>query len=239
MPPRGWRRRWIATPATADSAGTMGLFDWLFRSTPQLPIQVWVDEEDRRRGLARAVRQDLADGRHALVVAHFPDELVACGQALAAAGVAFATLPRWTDADAQALTGAPRAVAVLARSLPEAAATATSPPARGRALVHAAELHVLPAANARVAAFARNLPVAAESVGHASLTSPHVGAFAWPGLRSLLERLGLKPDDPIANPMVTSVLHKALRAYAAKSTGDRAANTLAEWMERNGPPRVR
>jgi hypothetical protein len=54
-----------------------------------------------------------------------------------------------------------------------------------------------------------------------------------------LERLGLKPDDPIANPMVTSVLHKALRAYAAKSTGDRAANTLAEWMERNGPPRVR
>jgi hypothetical protein len=39
--------------------------------------------------------------------------------------------------------------------------------------------------------------------------------------------------------MVTSVLHKALRAYAAKSTGDRAANTLAEWMERNGPPRVR
>lgn len=217
----------------------MGLFDWLFRRAPQLPVEVWLDEDSRRRGLARAVQQDLAEGRHALVVAHFPAELVACGQALAAAGVAFATLPRWTDAEAQRLTGAPRAVAVLARSLPEAVAAASRPKASGRALVHAAELHVLPAANDRVAAFAQGLPVAAEAIGHASLTSPHVAAFAWPGLRSLLERLGLKADEPVANPMVTSVLRKAFQAYARKATGDRTADSLAEWMERNGPPRVR
>ncbi|MFN9845066.1 MAG: hypothetical protein ACK57Q_12090, partial [Planctomycetota bacterium] len=145
-------------------------------------------------------------------------------------------------AEAQRLTGAPRAVAVLARCLPEAGAagaTAAAAKATGRARVHAAELHVLPAANDRVAAFAQGLPVAAEAVGHASLTSPHVAAFAWPGLRSLLERLGLKADEPVANPMVTSVLRKAFQAYARKATGDRTADSLAEWMERNGPPRVR
>ena len=217
----------------------MGFFDWLFRRTPQLAIQVWLDEQGRRRGLARAVQQDLAAGRHAIVVAHFPDELVACGQALAAAGVAFATLPRWTDADAQALAGVPRAVAVLAHALPEATAATAGAKAPGSATVHAVELHVRAAANERIAAFAHGLPVAAESVGYTSLTSPHIGVVAWPSLRSTLKRLGLADDEPVQNRMVTNTLRKVLAVLAAKSKGDAPVQSLAEWMERNGPPRVR
>lgn len=210
----------------------MGLFDRLFRRTPQWPLQVWLDEGARRRGMARAVQQDLAAGRHALVVAHFADELVACGQALAAAGVAFDTLTRWDDAATRGLAGPARAVAILARALPvqPAAATVAGPP---RASVRLAELHPLAEANARVLAFAQALPFAALPMACASLESPHLATFASPRLRGTMTALGMTADEPIGNPLVARAVQQALAKLAARATGDRAADSITDWLARN------
>jgi hypothetical protein len=215
----------------------MGLFDWLFRRRGELRSRVWVDEAALLRGLANDVRGDLAAGRHAVVVAHFEDGLVEAGQALAAADVPFATVAQWQRADTERLrTAPPHAVAVLARALPAGGAM-PEPKAQGaRAVaVRMRELHVLATANERVQRFAAELPVPAELTGYASLASPTMARVAGPSLRALMQRLGMKDDEPIDSPFVASALRRTLAKLARRVHGDLPARSLADWLQRNLP----
>lgn len=208
----------------------MGFFDW-FRRPRRLRTIFWVDEPSRLAGLVRAVQDDLARGLQVVVVAHFPAGLIEAGEALASAGVPFTTLARW-----QPLTPGPRVVALLAKALPtHDPATAAPPRANGptQVSVRAAELHVLASENERVLHFADGSPVAAEACGYVSLDSPTMARMAGPRVKAMMATLGFKADQPIDNNMVTRGMVKALAKLERRVTGNLAADSLAQWMQKN------
>lgn len=218
----------------------MGFFDWL-RPRPQIAITFWLDDGSRARGFVRAVIDDLARGDHVLVVGHFKDALVRTGQALAAAGVTFVTQDRWTDADTQRLsqppTGAP--FVVLASRLPAVPEGRPQPvPAPGAAAVSVqlCDLHVLPAANERIARFVASLPAPTRLRASVSFDDAIMAQFASPWVKTMMSTMGLRADDPIDSPMVAKGLQRALRKLAKRATGDVPCDSVQEWLRRNLAP---
>lgn len=215
----------------------MGLFDWFRRPRP-LPTTTWFSEPSRVRGFCQQVRDDLATGRHVVVVAHFPAGLIEVGEQLATNGIPFTTLGRWQEADTRRLTELPpRVVAVLAKALPQPTTTPPSSSARTASqpavAVRACELHVLAAENERVRRFAEALPVAAVASAHASLDSIHVAKVLPAAMKSLMAKLGMDGDTPIESPLVDNALRKAMAKLEQQIRGNHAADSLAGWLHRN------
>lgn len=212
----------------------MGLFDW-FRRRKKLHTQVWMDTQGRLDGLVQAARRALGRGQHVVVVAHFPAGLVELGQRLALAGIPFDTVTAWTrrDDDRLRADAAPRTVAVLSAGLPapdDAHAAATGPV---RLVVLAGELHVLADANQRVRRFAAERPVRGEATAFTSFEDPPVDRILAPAVRTMMERLGMKPDKPVDSPMVTRGIERALRKLATGVRGNRPADSFPEWLRSN------
>lgn len=189
----------------------MGLFDWLWPRAP-LGITCWLDEPSRLHGFVRDVAADRARGERVLVVGHFPQALVATGERLAAAGIPFVTKARRSDDDTRQL------------------------PAQTPGSVRLCDLHVLVAENDRVERFARSLPGGARVAASVSFDDPIMAEFASPWLRSMLERLGLRPDAPIDHPMVSKGLRRALQKLGRRASGNTPCDSLPEWMQRNLRP---
>lgn len=210
----------------------MGLLSWLFgKRRRDLPVSVWLDEPNRVAGLVRTIQADLAGGRTVVLVAHFPQGLIDAATALAAAGVPATTLAKWRQPEP-----GPQVCAILAKALPKpdsATGAATAPPASGRYAVRAAELHVLGDENNRIAQLLDTLPKDTEASAFVSFESPTMATFARPWVRTMMEKLGMRPDAPIDSPMVTRGLRKALAKLEQRAVGNQPADSLADWMQRN------
>ena len=209
----------------------MGLLSWLFgRRRRDLPVSVWLDDPNCVAGLVRTIQADLAAGRTVVLVAHFAQGLIDAATALAAAGVPATTLAKWRRPDP-----GPQVLAILAKALPQhdPAAGSSAPPAAGRFAVRAAELHVLGDANDRVLQFLDTLPKDTEASAFVSFDSPTMTTFARPWVRTMMEKMGMRPDAPIDSPMVTRGLEKALAKLERRVVGNQPADSLAAWMQRN------
>lgn len=208
----------------------MGIFDW-FRRPRRLRTICWLDEPSRLAGLVRAVQDDLAIGKSVVVVGHFPQGLIEAGEALAAAGVPFTTLAKW-----QPLPPGPRAVAILAKALPQPdVGTATKPRVSGlvQVSVRAVEVHVLASENDRVLQFADQLPLPAEATNYVSLESPTMVSMTGGWVKPMLAKMGFKADQPIESPMVTKALARSLQKLERSVAGTLPAESLAQWVQRN------
>ena len=215
----------------------MGFLDW-FRRRRTIPITCWLDERSRLTGFARAVADDLGRGHRVLVVAHFKQALLEAGRQLTAAGIAFQTKSSWTASDThQLLTSPPRtAMAVLAKALPEVRHDSRDPPPRTDAptiSLRVADVHVLGEENERILRFASSLPVTATLAASVSFDDPIMAMSAGPWVKTMMSRMGMKADEPIDNPLVSSGLERALKKMAAKVTGNQPADSIQEWMNRN------
>ena len=211
----------------------MGLFDWLRRSR-RMPTQFWLDEACRVAGLVEDVRAQIAQGRHTVVVAHFPAGLVEMGQALSSAGIAFETRTTWSAREQQRmLQQEPIVSCILASALPEHGDDPERKPGDIRAVVLACELHVDRAANERVRRFALGLPVPSEARAYVSLDSPHVRKLANPRIKNVLGTLGMEKDVPIESPMLTRGIERALDKLSRRIRSQHPADSLEEWLDRN------
>lgn len=210
----------------------MGLLSWLFgRRRRDPPVSVWLDEPNRSAGLVRTIQADLAAGRTVVLVAHFAQGLIDAATALAAAGFPATTLAKWRRPEPGA-----QVLAILAKALPQhdpATAAPTTQSAAGRFAVRAAELHVLGDENDRVRHFLDTLPKDTEASAFLSFDSPTMRTFASPWVRTMMEKLGMRPDAPIDSPMVTRGLKKALAKLEQRVVGNQPADSLADWMQRN------
>ncbi len=130
----------------------------------------------------------------------------------------------------------PHVVAILARSLPHSddpATPSTRPGGAPRVQVRACELHLLAAENERVRRFAEGLPLAAAAWASVSFDSPHMAKIMSAAMQAMMATLGMDSDSPIQSSMVDNALRRALAKLAKKVTGNRAADSLAEWMRLN------
>ena len=85
----------------------------------------------------------------------------------------------------------------------------------------------------RVIHFLDTLPKETEASAFLSFDSPTMTTFASPWVRTMLEKLGMRPDAPIDSPMVTRGLKKALAKLEQRVVGNQPADSLADWMQRN------
>lgn len=217
----------------------MGLFDW-FRPKSHLRLSVWLDEVSRLGALTSGIEADLRRGNHVMVVAHFKDALLQIGERLAGAAVPFTTKATWSDAEARKLIvqKEPSAVFLLAEALPTVSPDAPRPEAISGSKVlsfRLVDLHVLDDENDKVERYARNLPCPVQLSASVSFESPWMQTFASPWVRTMMERMGLKPGHCIESPMVTSTLRKALRKFAKRAKSNHRCDSIADWLQRNVP----
>lgn len=217
----------------------MGLFDW-FRPKSHLRLSVWLDEASRLGALTAGIEADLRRGNHVMVVAHFRDALLQMGERLAGASIPFTTKASWSDAEARILIvqKQPSALLLLAGALPNVAPDAPRPEAVAGSKVlsfRLIDLHVLDDENDKVERYARNLPCPVQLSASLSLEGPLGQVMASPWVRTLLERMGLKPGHCIESPLVTNAVRKSLRKFAKRAKSNQRGDSIAEWLQRNVP----
>lgn len=217
----------------------MGLLDWLTgRRRHRLgSFVVWIDADARRAGFVEAVRKDLDAGLPVLLSAHFPETLVQAGTDLAANGIEIEPRDRWSDADCDRwLRSRPtRLLAVPVHGLP-APAPGDDRPARREgpaAAMHFADVHVLAAENERAMRFVATLPRGSTSSIWLSFDEQPLAAFAQPWMKTMMTRMGLDADQSIRSGMVDRAIEKSVQKLERKATGNAAAGSLAQWIDRN------
>ena len=77
------------------------------------------------------------------------------------------------------------------------------------------------------------LPKDTQASVFVSFDSPTMATFARPWVRTMMEKLGMRPDAPIDSPMVTRGFRKALAKLEQRVVGNQPADSLADWMQRN------
>lgn len=131
-----------------------------------------------------------------------------------------------------------RALQELARELGRSiqvtlADSLVDPPAPDRQLrVLVAERHPLREHDERVAAWA---DAAAGSIAfHVCLEDPLIAAFIGDTEASLFGKLGLAPDEPIENALVSRAIERAQARVRNRAPNDLPADSAEGWMRANG-----
>jgi hypothetical protein len=190
------------------------MFSWLKKKPVEPELftdEVWATVAARERAVVRACQAGPT-----LVLAFFDETLERLTKELTAAGCA------------------PDATRVLER----ADRLAQVPP---NAAVVIAERHPLAGFVRSLATRVRALSPTAHVVCWSALDDPLMLEFGGQQLSSLMEKLGLPPDEPIRHEMLSKSI-----ANAAKKVEERIgagasrlapARSMAEWMKLNLPPR--
>ena len=200
----------------------MGLFDWLTGKKDRVEIaedRIWLTQQAKNVGIRKEVAQAVADpaGPHAvIVVAHFKD----CLEQLRTVVVGF-------DRD--------RVLITLADALAGRTPTNLALDETRHILIIVGERHPLPSHDEVVVDFARRLPGRCRLVYHVSLDDPLMKRFSGEWVEGVLRKLGLKEDEAIESRMVGRRIQSALRKIEQNATGDAAATSAEEWLERNCP----
>jgi hypothetical protein len=200
----------------------MGLFDWLTGKKDRVEIaedRIWLTQQAKNVGIRKEVAQAVADpaGPHAvIVVAHFKD----CLEQLRTVVVGF-------DRD--------RVLITLADALAGRTPTNLALDETRHILIIVGERHPLPSHDEVVVDFTRRLPGRCRLVYHVSLDDPLMKRFSGEWVEGVLRKLGLKEDEAIESRMVGRRIQSALRKIEQNATGDAAATSAEEWLERNCP----
>ncbi len=202
----------------------MGLLDWL--KGPKSNVEevedfIWMTAAAKGTGVIASVREALAapDAPTVVVlVAHFEDCLVEMRQLLEASSVddpcVFALRADDLESVRSSLVGLDDAQLVE---------------------IIVAERHPLLEQDDALIEFARQCGCRFRITHHLSLDDPLLQAFAGDWIRSVLERLGMKEDEPIQSRIVS----RRVRTAQAKITRGGADESVVEsaeaWFERNEP----
>lgn len=83
--------------------------------------------------------------------------------------------------------------------------------------------------------FAEDLPCRCMVTYYVSMDDPLMRMFAGDFVRSVMEKLGMGPDEAIESGMVQRRIRTAQNKISRVATGNRPARTSLEWMELNVP----
>jgi len=198
----------------------MGLFSWFGKAPPAPVERVWANDVARWSGVLRAVRE--AEGA-VLIVVFFEASAAVARTLLTAARVRFAEVadvPRAWEPGAQVTLVRADRVRNLAGYLP------------APLVVIGAELHPLPSeGRALLDTLARLTP--AVPTFHASLEDPLLARFGGGRIAEMMERLGLGPEEPIEDTLVTASLAKAREKMAKSVRNPRESASMEAWFETN------
>jgi hypothetical protein len=204
----------------------MSLFhflNWLTDSKPKPQIaahRIWLTKRAKFAGIQREIAAALADpnGPDAVfLVANFQDSL---DELRALAAEAQFDENRVFVIDSKSLEG---------RTSGSAADESQS------VFIVVGDRHPLPSHDDALLEFAQNLSCRCRFVQHAALEDPLLKVFAGEWVEDVLRRLGMNEDEPIESHMVSRRIRRAQQQFAAQATGDAAAASAEEWIEKNCP----
>ncbi len=201
----------------------MGLFDFLtrgkFSRVDRREDRIWLTQAAKLNG----IRADLLDCARSesvavLLIAHFPD-----------------TLARLETLIADGPGGDVPLQPVLATNLSTDLAARLQVDESARMDLIVAERHPLPSVDDGLVRFAEELPCRTRLAVHMSLDDPLLKPFVGDWLEKMLAQLGMHEDEPIESRLVSRRIRAAQEKVADQATGNREADSAADWMAKNLP----
>lgn len=206
----------------------MGLIDWIyqqatsFKRLSRQPVAtdvVWLNRQARNDGLAVRVaelRQHHDPQRFVILTAHFAEGL--------------AELRPIVDA-----VGNPAAAdAALASDLPRLTGDWRSDPSWSVEIL-VLERHPLCERDDSILKFASTLPGRSRVTFYLALDDPLLRTFSSEWVRTVLQQLGMREDEPLESKMVSRRLRAAQKKFAIRMGRELPASSSDEWLRLNTP----
>ena len=202
----------------------MGFLDWL--KAPRSNVEdlgdfIWVSKAAKGAGVIRAVGESLSRSDAptvVLVVAHFEDCLSELRQVLEASG-----------------TNDSRVFVFRADDLPSVKNSLLGLDDLQLVDVIVAERHPLLDCDDALVEFARQCGCRFRISHHVSLDDRLLREFAGDWVRNVLERLGMKEDEPIQSRMVSRRIRDAQAILTRTAIDNSVVESAEAWFERNVP----
>jgi hypothetical protein len=215
----------------------MGWWNWWTRATPrQTTDTVWLSAAAKWDGVAADVERGLLGDERVLVVAFYQDTLTAAATSLQKSQVDYALwnpshepLPWQQPSDRRVRLTLAEFLEADSSQTPEADRTAMP------LLVLVVEHHPLARHDDAVTQAAARISSLARVKYHCSLDDPLLQRFVGPQIRTVLETLGMQPNESIDSRMVGRRIRAAQTRIERMATGDTPAGSAAEWLQRNCP----
>ena len=201
----------------------MGFFDSLFGSKKRtnvevIPDHIWVTTDAKFAGLAtQAEERSKSETVAILLVAHFPDVL---------ARLEVLTREQTWEVPCQAVLASHLNTDLAARLNLDDSAIID---------IIVGERHPLPSVDDRLEEFADELPCRCRFSHHVSLEDPVMKIFAGDWVKNVLKQMGMKEHEAIESQMVSRRTRQAQQKIEGRTFGSLAAESAAEWLEKNCP----
>jgi preprotein translocase subunit SecA len=201
----------------------MGLFDTLFGAglAPEgdNADRIWMTSQAKFAAIqAEVAATPRSDAAAILLIAHFPDVLQPLEQL------------------ATGTTSNIPVKAVLASHLTKELADGLG--AAGTLHLIVAERHPLPSVDDDLEQFVRDIPCACRVSYHLSLDDAVIRAFAGDWMKDLLQKMGMRENEPIQSPMVSRKIRHAQQKIESQAFTDTEAESAQAWLQRNCPQLV-
>ncbi len=213
----------------------MGLFDWIFgRHKPQAPMldRVWLKEQLLWRNLRREIEEELGDGNHVVLVAHFPQRWDQLVDWLNAQELDFEDWqPRtWRDIRQDLADPAPRIWLLPVQDIPLYDPELDVPGPPLPVTIMATEHHPHPDGDQPLHHLALGIPAVECLVFEVALDQALFSNLGQ--LSTLLQALGMETDECIESPLVCNQIERLQRRIARQVKIVGPADSAADWMQR-------
>ncbi|MCA8991517.1 MAG: hypothetical protein KDA88_06040 [Planctomycetaceae bacterium] len=214
----------------------MGLFDWLFggKRLPQIQSRVWMSEDALWRKFSAEVHDELTQGRHVLLVCHFPDTWEHTLKWLEGSAIAFEDIQPRTLRELQALLQGrqPQLWLMAAHEIPpidDENVAENSPPIR--MTVMATEHHPHLAGDQKLQKLAQALKAEGGIIVESALDQVQFKSYSS-HVVTLLKALGMDDTEHVETPVVARQIAHIQRRIAEKVPDCPSAESAKDWMDR-------
>ncbi|MEZ5940897.1 MAG: hypothetical protein R3C18_05870 [Planctomycetaceae bacterium] len=214
----------------------MGLFDWLFggKRLPQIQSRVWMSEDALWKKFSAEVHDELTQGRHVLLVCHFPDTWERTVNWLEGSTIAFEDIQVRTLQELRNLLRGrqPNIWLMAAHEIPpiddENLAENLQPI---RLTVMATEHHPHSVGDQKLQRLAHALKAEGGVIIESALDQVQFKSFGA-NVAGMLKALGMDDSEHIETPMVARQIAHMQRRIAEKVPDCPSAESAKDWMDR-------
>lgn len=210
----------------------MGLFDFLKSDKPSYSDKVWLNKDAALKGMLTEALQSLTQSEVPVVLSFFSDK-----QQEVIDFVALKNVP-YTIIDANASTSIDKSVLLMDAQWLSSSAHAMDfllqqSKTGALNLFFYGHYPIPEKENQLLSKIAATITLTWKLTFFSSLDDRAFELFGVENIKSILERLGLKEDEPIEHAMVTKSMSRAREKIADGVTQEIISSTEAEWYQRN------
>jgi hypothetical protein len=197
----------------------------------RLEDHMWLNLEQKYRGIARGAVASTRASALAVIVAHFSDSFSSMQTALELLNIPHAAYRSAIGGQQLVTTCKGAVLLVMADSL--VSDGGDSPSSDGGVDMTVMEHHPLLPDDERIVRFAETLRCPVRLGFHASLDDPLLTLFNGESVRKLLRALEIPDNEPLTHTLISQSIQSAQRRIEQKAHSNQPALSAAQWLETN------